>query len=148
MSVKFAASRASCEAPECAIESVRVAAAALGPTAPSPLLQFGGPITVARAFIYALMCGKNGTACSEAEFAAGCNRFGLDNPLPIITRRFWLYGNTDQVEKEVDRWAKTINDKSILDPAQFGGRRADVETEEGLEPQKVTRPRIRDMKEA
>lgn len=103
---------------------------------------------MARAFIYALMCGRNGSACSEAEFVAGCSRFGLGNPLPIITRRFWLYGNTDQVEKEVDRWAKTINDKSILDPAKFGGRRADVETDEGPEPQKAARPRIRDMKEA
>jgi hypothetical protein len=39
------------------------------------------------------MCGENTQEVNSMEFAAGCNRYGIDNPLPIITRRLALYGN-------------------------------------------------------
>jgi hypothetical protein len=44
------------------------------------------------------MCGFNNNNVNEVEFAAGCNRFGLDNPTPIITKRLSMYGNTEDVE--------------------------------------------------
>jgi hypothetical protein len=53
-----------------------------------------------------MMCGKNGFDCTDVEFIAGCNRFGLDNPVPIITRRMAHYGNEENVEKIVERLAK------------------------------------------
>ena len=69
-------------------------------------LSFGGQITQLRALVYGLMCGKNGFEISENEFIAGCARFGLDNPTPIITRRLATYGNEEAVEKMVERMAR------------------------------------------
>ena len=31
---------------------------------------------------------------------AGCNRFGIDNPLPIITKRLAMHGNQEEIVKE------------------------------------------------
>lgn len=67
------------------------------------MLSFGGSVCQTRAFIYALMCGSNKFECSEIEFLAGCNRFGLDNPVPTITRRLATYGNEEPVEKLLER---------------------------------------------
>ena len=36
-------------------------------------------------------------------FLAGCNRYGLDNPVPTITKRLANYGNADDVDKEFKR---------------------------------------------
>ncbi len=47
-----------------------------------------------------MMCGKNDFTCSEVAFVAGCNRFGLDNPTPISTRRLATFGNEENVEKQ------------------------------------------------
>ena len=56
--------------------------------------------------IYALMCGKNGTELTDTEFLAGCNRFGLDNPTPIINARIAPYGNAENMEQLITRLAK------------------------------------------
>lgn len=53
-----------------------------------------------------MMCGKNGVGCTDKEFVAGCNRFGLDNPVPTIMRRLAHYGNEESVEKVIERMAK------------------------------------------
>ena len=31
---------------------------------------------------------------------AACNRFGIDNPLPIISKKLTVYGNTDEISLE------------------------------------------------
>ena len=82
-------------------------------------LSFGGNICQLRAFIYATMCGKNGFNCSEPEFIAGCNRYGLDNPTPIITRRLATYGNEETVDKIIEREAKRYDDEKFLDHEKF-----------------------------
>ena len=46
-----------------------------------------------------MMCGQNGNHFSEMEFLAGCNRFGLDNPTPIISARVAPYGNAENLEQ-------------------------------------------------
>ena len=71
------------------------------------------------------MCGKNGFEISDNEFVAGCNRFGLDNPTPIITRRLSTYGNEENVEKLLERLAKQYNDEKFLDPERFGSTMPD-----------------------
>jgi len=50
-----------------------------------------------------MMCGKNQFDCNDIEFLAGCNRFGLDNPVPIITRRLAHYGNEETIEKILEK---------------------------------------------
>jgi len=51
-----------------------------------------------RAMVYALMTGENSTKLNEVMFLAGCNRFGIDNPLPTVRKRLYLFGNTQDVE--------------------------------------------------
>ncbi len=67
-----------------------------------------------------MMCGKNGVGCTDKEFVAGCNRFGLDNPVPTIMRRLAHYGNEESVEKIIERMAKQYNDAKFLDADKFG----------------------------
>ena len=96
-----------------------------------------------RALIYAMMCGKNGFDCTESEFVAGCNRFGLDNPVPIITRRLSHYGNEENIEKMVERLHKTYNDTKFLDSEKFGSILPDKTMtkmlDAGMPPVKVDR---------
>ena len=47
------------------------------------------------------MAGDNGFEINAQEFIAGCNRFGIDNPFPIITKRLSLYGNDEDVEEMI-----------------------------------------------
>ena len=67
-----------------------------------------------------MMCGRNGIEVNDVEFVAGCNRFGLDNPTPIITKRFSTYGNEDTVDKTIERLAKSANEQFYIDQDRFG----------------------------
>jgi hypothetical protein len=40
---------------------------------------------------------------NTSEFLAGCNRYGLDNPCPFVTKRISLYGNDEDFEDLVRR---------------------------------------------
>ena len=104
--------------------------------------------------IYSLMCGKNGTELTENEFLAGCNRFGLDNPTPIICSRIAPYGNEDNMEQLITRLAKQ---HSFLDPEKFTGQNPDKSNkinwdefdgtaQDGM-PHKAERLNCRDMHE-
>ena len=97
------------------------------------------------------MCGKNGFACNELEFAAGCNRFGLDNPTPIITRRLAHYGNEENVEKLLERLYRNYNDPNFFDPEKFGSIYPDKTMPRPLDntmPTKVEKIKnVRDMGE-
>jgi hypothetical protein len=37
------------------------------------------------------------------NFLAGCNRFGLDNPCPTITKRLAIYGNLEDLDKDIKK---------------------------------------------
>jgi len=58
---------------------------------------------------------------------AGCNRYGIDNPCPIINKRMSLYGVPDDLVKEFKNLAKTYNeqcpglniDPDVLGPAEL-----------------------------
>jgi hypothetical protein len=43
------------------------------------------------------MTGNNNFQINEVQFAAGCNRFGIENPIPTTKKRIALYGNTEDV---------------------------------------------------
>lgn len=87
----------------------------------SPILHLKFPenFTLIRAFIYSLSCGLNGDEVTSEQFLAACNRFGIDNPLPIITKRISLYGNNEDLAKEfqklVERYKK-IEPRLDIDP--------------------------------
>ena len=97
------------------------------------------------------MCGKNGFDITDNEFIAGCNRFGLDNPTPIITRRLATYGNEEAVEKLVERMARQYNDERFLDPERFGSTLPDKTPPKVAEMSGIKSPKdsmqVRDMAE-
>ena len=77
----------------------KIALACIPVTSHSAFVKFPGVTTFRRAFLYALVCGENGYDINTQEFIAGCNRFGLDNPSPFITKRVALYGNDEDFEE-------------------------------------------------
>lgn len=81
-------------------------------------LKFADNFTLIRTFIYSLVCGLNQTEVTTQQFMVACNRFGVDSPLPIITKRISLYGNNEDLQKElqkmVDRF-KAIEPKIEID---------------------------------
>ena len=70
--------------------------------------------------MYGYMCGSNGYDVNENELQAGCARFGLDNPVPIITRRLALYGNEEGIEKAMEKGINQLKEVGV-DPLQFVG---------------------------
>ena len=90
---------------------------------PSPAVYWGRDITMMRAFIYSLVCGDNSKEVTSENFLAACNRFGLDNPCPTISKRLGNFGNQDEIEKDFKRIVekyknnfKHIEEFSSLDP--------------------------------
>jgi len=67
---------------------------------PSPSVHFAKKMTICRAYIYSLVCGSNTDGIDPEEFLAGCNRFGIDNPTPIINKVLALYGVPEELEKD------------------------------------------------
>ena len=61
----------------------------------SNMLNWAGPISSCRALLYAFYCGTNAADVSEMEIMAGLNRFGVDNPVPVVTKRLAFYGNDE-----------------------------------------------------
>eukprot|EP00347_Sterkiella_histriomuscorum_P013232 403365504 len=70
---------------------------------PSAFIKFPGVISIRRAFLYSLVCGENSFDVNTQEFIAGCNRFGIDNPCPIVTKRIALYGNDEDFEETIKK---------------------------------------------
>ena len=64
-----------------------------------------------RAFVYGIVTGDNDKMLSSDAFLAGCNRFGLDSPCPIITKRLGTFGNTEELEKDFRRMVKKYQDQ-------------------------------------
>ena len=97
------------------------------------------------------MCGQNKFDCADIEFLAGCNRYGLDNPVPTITRRLAHYGNEEYIEKILEKCAKQFNDTNLLDIERFGSVHPDKSSSrpmEGTMPSKSDRlANVRDMGE-
>ncbi len=81
----------------------KIVLACIPSTSQSAFVKFPSFITIRRAFLYALVCGDNGFEINTQEFIAACNRFGLDNPAPIVTKRVGLYGNDEDFEEILKR---------------------------------------------
>lgn len=67
---------------------------------PSPTLQYAQEKSFIRAFIFGITCGQNDKDLQCESFIAGCHRFGVDNPCPIISRRLNIYGNLEEIDKD------------------------------------------------
>jgi hypothetical protein len=95
----------------------------------TPNVHFPRDITMMRAFVYSLACDESSNGITVEAFLAGCNRYGLDNPCPIITKRLGLYGMPDDLEKDFKRLVEKykrdhpeINvDPDVYGPAELKG---------------------------
>jgi hypothetical protein len=86
------------------------------------------------------VCQDNSKAISAEAFLAGCNRFGIDNPAPIITKRLSLYGVNEELEKDfkrlVEKYRREYPDIKI-DPNVHGP--AELKAAMGLEGLKAAK---------
>ena len=48
----------------------------------------------------------------------GCSKFGLDSPVPSVTKRLAFYGNNEDIVKQVEQ-ACSLNPLSQIDPSLF-----------------------------
>lgn len=76
---------------------------------------------------------------------AGCNRYGVDNPLPIVTKRLAMYGNQEELAKEFkslvqEKFKAHAHEADLIAPADFGGAGSSFETSFG-------RPKYMDFQE-
>ena len=62
------------------------------------VLAWAGTFSLTRAYLYAELCGGMESEVNEQAFSAGCNRFGIDNPTPTITKRLSTFGNIEEIE--------------------------------------------------
>ena len=87
----------------------------------SPITNVNYPkeVSVIRAFVYSLMCESNSPEISAQAFLAGCNRFGLDNPCPTVTKRLACYGNQEDLEKEFKKIVAQEKYKSLAHEAEL-----------------------------
>ena len=96
-----------------------------------------------------MMCGKNGNEITNSEFLAGCNRFGLDNPTPIINHRLAPYGNAENMEKILDKMARKY--QGLIDADRFVGTNPDKNNKTNWDeleiPLKAENPHEKDMHE-
>ena len=69
----------------------------------NPFVYYPGKISLVRAYIYSCICGKENTnTFSDDDFLAGCNRFAIENPVPTISTRCFLYGNSKDITNTVE----------------------------------------------
>ena len=88
-----------------------------------PNVYFAKDISMVRAFIYSLVCDSNSNHVATEALIAGCNRYGIDNPCPIINKRMSTYGISDDLDKDfkrlVEKYKKEYPDLDI-DPDVYG----------------------------
>lgn len=60
----------------------------------------------------------------------------MDNPIPVIAKRLWIYGNVETIEKEVADAARKYNTDGVMliDPDKFGGQPIGKDKGKMIEP--------------
>lgn len=63
-----------------------------------PVMNYPTKISQIRAYVYACTAAEDNTnVMNDDSFLAGCNRFAIENPVPSISLRCGLYGNSMDV---------------------------------------------------
>ena len=64
----------------------------------NPLIQYPGNISKIRAYIFSCVASdENSDLMTDEQFIAGCWRFAIENPVPTISTRCALYGNSRDI---------------------------------------------------
>jgi hypothetical protein len=87
------------------------------------MMQFPGVVCVQRALLYAYMSSAS-ELLTESDFMFACSQFGLENPVPTVSKRLAWYGNTEDLEKMVERVSNKLKDEvkaagMYLDPEAY-----------------------------
>ena len=64
-------------------------------------MSYAGPISIARALMYGYMSGSNDYTVNAKGFEHACFMYGVDNPVPMVTNRLAVYGNSEQVISQI-----------------------------------------------
>ena len=56
---------------------------------------------------------------TKTQFLAACNRFGIDNPCPIITKRLSYFGTTDELLNDFKKLVEKHPNLAV-DPDCYG----------------------------
>lgn len=78
--------------------------------------MFPSTISLARVLASAYMSGMNNTTVNGEGFMKAVRLFGVDCPMPPITRRIALYGNTQDI------FSRLQGDKDMLTVIQESSR--------------------------
>ena len=67
---------------------------------------------------------SNSELLTEPDFMFACSQFGLENPVPTVSKRLAWYGNTEDLEKMVERVSNKLKDNikaagMYLDPEAY-----------------------------
>lgn len=69
-----------------------------------PLINFAGPMSEIRAFIFCVTAGDSNTSTfNNEQFIAGLARYGVENPTPCVNKRFGMYGNSEDMMRAMKR---------------------------------------------
>ena len=85
----------------------------------NPLVSIPSKISIVRAYVYSCTAGEDNTnRFNDDQFLAGCNRFAIENPVPSISTRCGLYGNTRDIiillQEAEKKWGKPLKVDSKL----------------------------------
>lgn len=89
-----------------------------------------------------------GEYLNENDFMHACSQFGLDNPVPSVTKRLAWYGNTEELEKMVERVSNKLKNEikaagMYLDPEAYTPCENDKEKKKDV----VQPVKIKDLQE-
>ncbi len=65
-------------------------------------MAFPGLISCGRALVEAYMRGENNDVVMNQSFFFTSNKYGLDNPVASVTKRIAWYGNTEDLQKQIE----------------------------------------------
>lgn len=65
-------------------------------------MSFPGLISCGRAIVEAYMRGENNDTIMNQSFFLTSNKYGLDNPVASVTKRIAWYGNTEDLQKQIE----------------------------------------------
>ena len=73
----------------------------------NPLLCYPSKISMLRSYVYSCISGRDNTNfMTDQDFLAGCTRFAIESPIPTVSTRCSLYGNSRdvmQILEEVEK---------------------------------------------
>lgn len=82
-------------------------------------VSYPGSISIARALAYGYMSGENNYRVNADGFQKACSLFGIDNPMPTVTRRLAAYGNAPELMSLIRNHVDLSTLNEVQDTSRF-----------------------------